>query len=71
MNGCGSENQSSGLTRSSPVHDRSDPDWNQRTVIVEQTVQHSPSRNSDLAVALSQRFDLSSPLPFNATMEAR
>ena len=41
------------LIKSSPVHDRSYRDWNQRTVIVECALQRSLGRNNNLAVDLS------------------
>jgi hypothetical protein len=41
------------LVKSSPVHDRSYRDWNQRTVIVECALRRSLGRNNNLAVDLS------------------
>ena len=41
------------LIKSSPVHDRSYRDWDQRTVIVECALQRSLRRNNNLAVDLS------------------
>ena len=42
-----------GLIKSTPTHDRSDRDWNQRTVLVEHALQCSLGRNSHLATELS------------------
>jgi hypothetical protein len=41
------------LIKLSPVHDRSYPDWNQRTVIVEYALQRSIGLYDNLAVDLS------------------
>jgi hypothetical protein len=59
------------LINTSPVHDPSYRDWNQRTLIVEYALQSSLGRNNNLAVDLSYRFNAFSPLPFNAAMDAQ
>ena len=59
------------LIKLSTFHDRSDRDWNQRTVVVEKQLQHSLGPNNKLAVDLSQRINAFSPLPFNAAVDAQ
>jgi hypothetical protein len=58
-------------SKSSPVHDRSYRDWNQRTVIVESAFQRSLGRSNNLAVEFFKRLNAFSPLPFNAAMDAQ
>jgi hypothetical protein len=58
------------LITSSPVHDRSDRDRNQRTVMVDCGLQRSVCRNNELATHPAKQLDAFGPLPFNATMEA-
>jgi hypothetical protein len=59
------------LIKSTPVHDRSYRDWNQRAFIaVEYALQRSLSRYNNLAAELCQKLNAFSPLSFNATTEA-
>ena len=57
------------LIKSSPIHDRSYRDWNQRTAIVERVLQRPLGRNNNLAVECFKRLNAFSPLPFNAPMD--
>ena len=41
----------------SPIHDCSDRGWNQRTIIVEYTLQHSLGRNDELAAQHLEAHD--------------
>jgi hypothetical protein len=59
------------LITSSPVHDDSDRDRNQQTVMVDCGLQRSSCRNDDLANHPAQQLDALGPLPFSATMEIR
>jgi hypothetical protein len=59
------------LIKSSLVHDRSYRDSNQRTVIVESTLQRPLGRNNNLAADLSKRLHAFSPIPFNTAMDVQ
>jgi hypothetical protein len=59
------------LIKSSPIHDRSYRDWNQRTAIVERVLQRPLGRNNNLAVECFKRLNAFSPLPLNAAMHAQ
>lgn len=56
------------LVKSSPVHNRSYRDRNQRAFIVEYEPQRLLGRDRDFAADLSQHF---SPPPFNTPVDAR
>ena len=59
------------LIKSSPIHDRSYRDWNQRTAIVERLLQRPLGHNNNLVVECFKRLNAFSPLPFNAAMDAQ
>jgi hypothetical protein len=59
------------LIGTSPVHDPSYRDWNQRTLIVEYALQRSLGRNSNFVAEFSCRLNAFSRLPFNAAMDAQ
>jgi hypothetical protein len=54
--------------KSSPIHDCSDRGWNQRTIIVEYTLQHSLGRSDELA---AQRLEAFGPLAYWAATDAQ
>jgi hypothetical protein len=59
------------LIKSSPIHDRSYRDWNQRTGIVERVLQRPLGHNNNLVVECFKQLNAFSPLPFNAAMDAQ
>ena len=59
------------LIKSSPIHDRSYRDWNQRTAIVERVLQRPLGHNNNLVVECFKGLNAFSPLPFNAAMDAQ
>ena len=59
------------LIKSSPIHDRSYRDWNQRTAIVERELQRPLGHNNNLVVECFKQLNAFSPLPFNAAMDAQ
>ena len=59
------------LIKSSPIHDRSYCDWNQRTAIVERVLQRPLGHNNNLVVECFKQLNAFSPLPFNAAMDAQ
>jgi hypothetical protein len=60
------------LIKSTPVHDRSYRDRNQRAfIVVEYALQRSLGRYNNLAAKFSQKLNAFSPLSFNATTEAK
>src|ERR1700704_4637802 len=59
------------LIKSSPIHDRSYRDWNQRTAIVERVLQRPLGHNNNLVVECFKQLNAFSPLPFNAAMDAQ
>ena len=59
------------LIKSSPIHDRSYRDWNQRTAIVERVLERPLGHNNNLVVECFKQLNAFSPLPFNAAMDAQ
>jgi hypothetical protein len=54
-----------------PVHDRSYRDWNQRTVIDGNALQHSLCRSTNPATDLSQRTKISGALQLDAATDVQ
>jgi hypothetical protein len=61
----------SGPVKSPPVHHRSNRDWNQRSVIDENALQHSLGRSNNLATDLPQRTKVSRALQFDAATDVQ